>query len=122
MNPCGGRCARRGATLASHGPLPLCFAARRVVCVGMKTGRVPGTGTGYGYQNGTNFRIRKRVFYLAGRIRVLPGYWLPDTGRIRNHYYPVSTRKSRVGYGYYSGGYPVSGFSLGLLPIGCWAA
>lgn len=32
MNPCGGRCARRGATLASHGPLPLCFAARRVVC------------------------------------------------------------------------------------------
>jgi hypothetical protein len=44
-----------------------------------------GTGTGYGYQNGTNFRIWKHVFYLAGRIRVLPGYWLSDMGRIRNH-------------------------------------
>jgi hypothetical protein len=64
--------------------------------LGMKTGRVPGTGIGYGYKNGTEFRIRIRVFCLSGRIRVLPEYWTSDTGRIRNHQYPVSTRKSRV--------------------------
>jgi hypothetical protein len=40
--------------------------------VGMKTGRVPETGTGYGYENGTNFRIRIRIILLSGQIRVLP--------------------------------------------------
>jgi hypothetical protein len=41
--------------------------------VGVKTGRVPETGTGYGYSFGTIFRIRIQVFLYSGRIRVIPG-------------------------------------------------
>jgi hypothetical protein len=75
--------------------------------VGMKTGRVPETGTGYGYQNGTDFRIRIRVFLRRNRYGYYPVNELPDTGRIRNRQYPTNTRKYRVGYGYLTVGYPV---------------
>jgi hypothetical protein len=40
--------------------------------IGMKTGWVPKTGTRYGYENRTTFRIRIQVIFLSGRIRVLP--------------------------------------------------
>jgi hypothetical protein len=66
--------------------------------VGMKTGRVPGTGTGYGYQNGTDFRIQ--VFLRRDGYGYYPDNELLDMGRIWNRQYPINTRKYRVGYGH----------------------
>jgi hypothetical protein len=48
--------------------------------IGMKTGRVPGTGTRYEYKNETKFRIRIQVFLFVGT----------DTG---------TTRILNLGYG-----------------------
>jgi hypothetical protein len=54
---------------AGRGSSWLNAVASRQSWLGMKTGRVPETGIGYGYWFGTIFRIHVRVFLYLGRIR-----------------------------------------------------
>jgi hypothetical protein len=46
--------------------------------IGMKTGWVPGTGTGYGYENRTTFRIQIRVIFFVETDTGLT--WIVITG------------------------------------------